>query len=47
MEVFGPWLPLLFGLGTVLLVVGLVAKEPASDQFLKGIGRARQTSGGG
>ena len=26
MEVFGPWLPLFVGLGTVLLVVGLVAK---------------------
>ena len=39
MEVFGPWLPLLFGLGTALLVGGLVMKEAASDRFLKGIGR--------
>ena len=38
MEIFGPRLPSLFGLGTDLLVGGLVAKAAASDR-LKGIGR--------
>lgn len=45
MEIFGPWLPLLFGLGTVLLVGGPVAKEAASDRFLKGIGRGAANVG--
>jgi hypothetical protein len=39
MEVFGPWLPPLFGFGVVLLVGGLVAKQAASGPFLKGVGR--------
>ena len=26
MDVFGPWLPWLFGVGTILLVGGLLAK---------------------
>ncbi len=47
MEIFGPWLPLLFGLGKVLLVGGLVAKEAVSDRFLKDIiGRGSANVGG-
>lgn len=44
-DIFGPWLPLLFGLGAVLLAGGLVAKEVASDPFLKGIGRGAANVG--
>jgi hypothetical protein len=39
MNVFGPWLPLLFGVGTVLLVCGMVTKEVAPDSSTRGLGR--------
>ena len=45
MEVFGPWLPLLFGLGIVLLVGGLVAKEMAANSTVKGLGRGAANAG--
>ena len=45
MEIFGPWLPPLFGFGAVLLAGGLAAKEIISDPFLKGIGRGAANVG--
>lgn len=40
MSVFGPWLPWLFGVGTVLLVGGLVATRLAADlPAVRGLGR--------
>ena len=46
MEVFGPWMPLLFGVGTVLLVGGLLTKEMAVNSTVKGLGRAAANAGG-
>ena len=45
MEVFGPWMPILFGLGTVLLVGGLFTKEMASHPAAKRLGRAAANAG--
>lgn len=45
MEIFGPWLPLLFGLGTVLLVGGLLTKEMAANSTVKGLGRGAANAG--
>ena len=45
MDVFGPWLPWLFVVGTVLLVGGLVAKEFAPGSFVAGLGRGAANVG--
>ncbi len=45
MSVFGPWIPLLFGVGTALLVGGLLTKELVSDATAKGLGRAAANAG--
>ena len=45
LEVFGPWIPLLFGAGTILLVGGLLAKEAAASPTAKGLGRAAANVG--
>ena len=45
MNLFGPWLLPLFGVGTVLLVGGLVTKEMASDRTVKGLGRGAANVG--
>jgi hypothetical protein len=45
MNLFGPWLLPLFGVGTVLLVGGLVTKELASDRTVKGLGRGAANVG--
>ena len=42
MGIFGPWLPWLFGVGTVLLVGGLVATRlsaAAGSRVVRGLGR--------
>ena len=43
MNLLGPWLVPLFGVGTVLLVGGLLTKELASDRSVKGLGRGAAT----
>ncbi len=45
MQVFGPWLPLLFGVGTVLLVGGLLTKELSPNSTAKGLGRSAASAG--
>ncbi len=45
MEVFGPWLPLLFGVGTVLMVGGLLTKEMDAQSTVKGWGRVAANAG--
>jgi hypothetical protein len=45
MNLFGPWLVPLFGVGTVLLVGGMLAKEMASDPSVKGLGRGAANVG--
>ena len=45
MAVFGPWLPLLFGVGTVLLVGGLLTKEMSPNSTAKGLGRSAAAAG--
>lgn len=45
MDLFGPWLLPLFGVGTFLLVGGLVTKELVSDRFVKGLGRGAANVG--
>ena len=44
-DAFWTQLPLLFVLGTVLLVGGVVAKETVSNCYLKGLGRAAVAAG--
>ena len=42
MSIFGPWLPWLFGVGTVLLVSGLLATQLAAAadfSVVRGLGR--------
>jgi hypothetical protein len=43
MDVFGPWL---FGVSTILLVGGLLAKEMARTPLPRGWGEGRRTSDG-
>jgi hypothetical protein len=45
MDLFGPWLPPLFGVGTVLLVGGLLTKEVAQDRSVRGLGRGAANVG--
>ena len=45
MGVFGPWMPLLFAVGAILLVGGLRVKEMAPNPFPKGLGRAATNAG--
>lgn len=45
MNLFGPWLLPLFGVGTVLLVGGLLAKEMVAEPSIKAIGRAAANAG--
>jgi hypothetical protein len=45
MNLFGPWLVPLFGVGAVLLVGGLLTKELASDRSVKGLGRGAANVG--
>lgn len=45
MNLFGPWLLPLFGVGTVLLLGGLLAKEVVSDPSFKWLGRAAANAG--
>jgi uncharacterized membrane protein YgdD (TMEM256/DUF423 family) len=45
MNLFGPWLVPLFGVGAVLLVGGLVTREMASDRSVKGLGRGAANVG--
>ena len=45
MNLFGPWLLPLSGVGTVLLMGGLLTKEIASDRSVKGLGRGAANVG--
>ncbi len=45
MDLFGPWLPSLFGVGAVLLVGGLLTKELASDASVQRLGRGAASAG--
>jgi hypothetical protein len=45
MDLFGPWLLPLFGVGTVLLAGGLLTKEIASKPSVKGLGRGAANVG--
>jgi hypothetical protein len=45
MDVFGPWLPWLFGVGTILLVGGLLAKEMAPNSSAQKMGRGAANVG--
>lgn len=45
MDVFGPWLPWLFGVGTILLVGGLLAKEMAPGPSAQKLGRGAANVG--
>ena len=45
MNLFGPWLLPVFGIGTVLLVGGLATKEMAQDRSVKGLGRGAANVG--
>ncbi len=45
MDVFGPWLPWLIGVGTLLLVGGLVAKEMAPNPSAQKLGRGAASVG--
>jgi hypothetical protein len=45
MNLFGPWLVPLFGVGAVLLVGGVVTREMASDRSVKGLGRGAANVG--
>jgi hypothetical protein len=45
MDLFGPWLLPLFGVGTVLLAGGLLTKEMASDRSVKRLGRGAANVG--
>ena len=44
-QIFGPWLPWLFGVGTVLLVCGLVVGEFGTGSVLAGLGRGAANVG--
>ena len=39
MDLFGPWLPWLFGVGAVLLIGGLLTKELAKGSSFRRLGR--------
>ncbi len=45
MDVFGPWLPWLFGVGAILLVGGLLAKEMAPTSSAQKLGRGAANVG--
>ena len=45
MKFFGPWLPWLFGVGTVLFVGGLLMTRLASDSSIQGVGRGISSAG--
>ena len=45
MDVFRPWLPWLFGMGAVLLVGGLLAKEMAPSSSAQKMGRGAANVG--
>ena len=45
MDVFGPWLPWLFGVGTILLVGALLAKEMAPNSSTQKLGRGAANVG--
>jgi hypothetical protein len=45
MDLFGPWLLPLFGVGTVMLAGGLLTKEMASDRSIKRLGRGAANAG--
>ena len=45
MKFFGPWLPWLFGVGTVLLVGGLLTTKFATDSSIRGVGRGVASAG--
>ena len=40
MDVFGPWLPWLFGVGAILVVGGLLAKEMAPNSSAQKLGHS-------
>jgi hypothetical protein len=44
-DVFGPWLPLLFGVGAILHVDGLLTKEMAADSSIQKLGRGAANVG--
>jgi hypothetical protein len=44
-NLFGPWLVPLFGVGTALLVGGPLTKELASNRSVKGLGRGAANVG--
>jgi len=48
MQVFGPWLPVLFGFGAILLIVGLVAAQYAEitgSRSIRALGRGASNVG--
>ncbi len=45
MDVCGPWLPWLFGVGTILLVGGLLTKKMAADSSIQKLGRGAANVG--
>ncbi len=45
MDLFGPWLPRLFGMGAVLLLAGLLARELAVDPVVVRLGRGAASAG--
>jgi hypothetical protein len=45
MDLFGPWFPWLMGVGAVLLVGGLLAKEMAADSFVRKLGHGAASAG--
>ena len=45
MQVFGPWIPLLLGVGAVLLAGGLLVKELAPNSLVRNLGRGAANAG--